>query len=235
MSTQRNRRRRNPAIVGAVIAAAATVAAAVIPVTVELVRGRLAGDAPPVASASPSGPAASPPASAEPPTVGVTGPGTPSPTVGAAPPSGGPSSPAPGEAPPEAGQQSLTELPEVDDFEGWQQEPQVVAGRRYDTVLSASPCWLNDNFTATFVTSRGYSTLEARVGVADDSVPAPLRFAVLVDGKSVFTTSVGLGRTRAVKVDVSEATQVGLRISTTSTDQCHDNNVGVWIDPRLRR
>ncbi|MEU4380197.1 hypothetical protein [Micromonospora echinofusca] len=43
------------------------------------------------------------------------------------------------------------------------------------------------------------------------------------------------GRTRPVKVDISDATQVSLRVSTTNLDQCHGDSTGVWIAPRVRR
>ncbi|MEV5764984.1 NPCBM/NEW2 domain-containing protein [Micromonospora sp. NPDC052213] len=127
-------------------------------------------------------------------------------------------------------------MPEVDDFDGWEQEPRLVAGEQRETVLAASPCWLNDNFTATFVVSRQYAVLEATVGIADDSAKAlPLRFTVLADRKVVFATTLGLGKTRAVRVDISDATHVSLQVSTTSLDQCHGDGIGVWIAPRVRR
>ncbi len=224
MSTQQNqrrtRRRPSPAILAAVIAAGATVFAAAVPITVELVRDGLSGQ--PASSPAPAtgapGPEATP--------TGAPGPAA---TATAA-------SPDPGAAAPDVpGMRYLTDLPEVDGFVGWDHTPQMVAGNRHERVLTASPCWLNDNFDAAFVTSRQYTWLEATVGLADESVPAPLTFAVLVDGKPVFSTRVGLGRTRPVRVDVRTATRVAIQVSTTSTEQCHDNTFGVWIDPRLRR
>lgn len=165
----------------------------------------------------------------------------PQPTTPAAP-TGLSPSPVPGTSGPPASQtagaevRSLTEMPEVDDFDGWEQEPRTVAGEPRETVLTASPCWQNDNFTATFVVSRQYAVLEATVGLADDSAKAlPLRFTVLADGRAISTATVGLGKTRAVRVDISDATQVSLRVSTTSLDQCHGDGVGVWIAPRVRR
>jgi hypothetical protein len=222
VSTPRRRRSSHPAIIGAVIAAVATVVAAAIPVALELVRDTGGGGAVPQAQGSPSVVPSQ-----------VVGPQTTAgPGSSAAPTSGAPSI----TAPVEAEVRSLVEMPEVDDWEGWQQEPRTVAGRRHETVLTASPCWLNDHYTATFVVSRQYRFLEAAVGIADDSpVALPLRFTVLVDRKKVFTTTVGLGKTRPVKVDISAATQVSLQVSTTSVDQCHGDSIGTWIAPRLRR
>ncbi|MGC4786925.1 hypothetical protein ACLQ22_03635 [Micromonospora sp. DT178] len=39
----------------------------------------------------------------------------------------------------------------------------------------------------------------------------------------------------SVLVDVSDSTQVSLRVSTTSVEQCHGDSLGAWIAPRLRR
>jgi hypothetical protein len=220
VSIQKRRRWFHPAIVGAVIAAVATVVAAAIPVALELARDTGGGGGAPSVQGTPS------PVQPEPTTPAATL--SPSPVPGTAAPSATEVA--------EADVRSLTEMPEVDDFDGWEQEPQIVAGVRRETVLTASPCWLNDNFTATFVVSRQFSVLEAVVGIADDSAKAlPLRFAVLVDGKAVSTTTVGLGKTRALRVGISGATQVSLRVSTTSLDQCHGDTTGVWIAPRVRR
>ncbi|SCL52754.1 NPCBM/NEW2 domain-containing protein [Micromonospora citrea] len=215
---QRRRRTSHPAIVGAVIAAVATVAAAAIPVALELTRDK--GGGTPVAQVTASTVPARPTGAA---TGSVPGAATGSGDVPASPPA-------------EAAVRSLTEMPEVSDFEGWEQEPRVVAGVRRDTVLTTSPCWLNDKFTVTFVVSRQFKVLEATVGLADDSPKAlPLRFTVLADRKAVFTTTVGLGKTRPVKVDIGDATQVSLQVGTTSLDQCHGDSIGVWIAPRVRR
>ncbi|MGW4502875.1 NPCBM/NEW2 domain-containing protein [Micromonospora sp. NPDC004336] len=107
---------------------------------------------------------------------------------------------------------------------------------RRDVVLTTSPCWVNDKFTVTFVVSRQFRVLEATVGLADDSpVALPLRFTVLADRKAVFTTTVGLGKVRPLRVDIGDATQVSLQVGTTSVDQCHGDSIGVWIAPRVRR
>lgn len=212
--TQRKRLLSNPTIIGAMIAASATVLAAAVPVVIELSRSRSAADAPTMPAATPTMPAVT--------TRAVATETATAPTV----------SPTPSQT---AGHQSLASMPETGNLEGWTQEPQLVAGQRRDVVLSASPCWLNDNFTATFVVSRRFSTLRASVGIADDSpVALPLLFSVLADGKAVFTAKVGLGKVRPVNVDISTATQVSLRVSTTSTDQCHGGTTGVWIAPEVR-
>ncbi|MDT0533159.1 NPCBM/NEW2 domain-containing protein [Micromonospora sp. DSM 115977] len=220
MSVPRRRRSSHPAIAGAVIAAVATVIAAAIPVALELTRDSSGGGAAPPVQGAPSS-------------------GQPSPTPPAAPtdPAPTPESPAVTASPsPPAGVVPLTEMREVDDFEGWEQEPLTVAGKRHEAVLTASPCWLNDSFTVTFVVSRQFRVFEAAVGIADESPKAmPLRFTVLSDRKEVFTTTVGLGRTRPVKVDISDSTQVSLRVSTTSVEQCHGDSLGAWIAPRVRR
>lgn len=209
MPTQRKRLLSNPTIIGAVIAASATVLAAAVPVVIELSKNRPAADPPTM-------PAATAPAVATETATAPTVSPTPSHTA-------------------ETGHQSLVSMPETDDLEGWTQEPQLVAGQTRDVVLAASPCWLNDDFTATFVVSRRFSTLRASVGIADDSpVALPLLFTVLADGKAVFTAKVGLGKVRPVNVDISTATQVSLRVSTTSTNQCHGDTTGVWIAPEVR-
>mgnify|MGYP002621216926 CR=1 FL=1 len=136
----------------------------------------------------------------------------------------------------DTGEVWLTNLPEVDDYGGWSRQPMVVSGQRHSVALSTSPCWLNDDFTATFVVSRRYSQLDAHVGIADDSpVGLPLDFAVLIDGEEIFTTSAGLGELLPVSVDIASATQVTLRVSTTSTAQCHGDTTGVWVAPRLTK
>ncbi|MFV2115974.1 NPCBM/NEW2 domain-containing protein [Micromonospora sp. LOL_025] len=221
MSVPRRRRSSHPAIVGAVIAAVATVVAAAVPVALELNRDTGGGAAPPVQGAPSTGPPQ--------PTAPAASTSTdPSPT---------PASPAVTASPsPQADVVPLTEMREMDDFEGWEQEPLTVAGKPHQAVLTASPCWLNDHYTVTFVVSRQFRVLEAAVGIADESPKArPLRFSVLSDSKEVFTTTVGLGRTRPVKVDISDSTQVSLRVSTTSVEQCHGDSLGAWIAPRLRR
>ena len=162
----------------------ATVVAAAIPVALELTRDTGGGGAaPPVQGAPSSGqPSPTPPAAPTDPA-----PTAESPTVTALP-------------SPSADVVPLTEMREVDDFEGWEQEPLTVAGKRHEAVLTASPCWLNDNYMVTFVVSRQFRVLEAAVGIADESPKGmPLRFTVLSDRKEVFTTTVGLGRTRPVK------------------------------------
>lgn len=198
----------------------ATVVAAAIPLALELTR-----------DAGGSG--------AAPPVQGAPSTGQPSPTLPAAPTDPAPapeSPPVTASSSPPAGVVPLTEMREVDDFEGWEQEPLMVAGKRHEAVLTASPCWLNDNYTVTFVVSRQFRVFEAAVGIADESPKGmPLRFTVLSDRKEVFTTTVGLGRTRPVKVDISDSTQVSLRVSTTSVEQCHGDSLGAWIAPRVRR
>ncbi|MGC4761244.1 NPCBM/NEW2 domain-containing protein [Micromonospora sp. DT46] len=222
MSVPRRLRSSNPAIVGAVIAAVATVVAAAIPVALELTRDAGGGGA--------AAPVQGTPSAARP------QPATPSATTGTGPPptSATPTVVASPSTPVDV--LSLVEMPEVDDFEGWEQEPLTVAGKLQEVVLTASPCWLNDHFMVTFVVSRQFRLLESTVGIADESPGGgALRFTVLADRKEVFTTTVGLGRTRPVNVDISDATQVSLRISTTNLDQCHGDSIGAWIAPRVRR
>ncbi|MEU5947765.1 NPCBM/NEW2 domain-containing protein [Micromonospora sp. NPDC047465] len=222
MSIPRRRRWFPPAIVGAVIAAVATVVAAALPVALELTRDTGSRGGAPSVQGTPSAVQPQPTTPAA--TTGLS----PSPVPGTSAPPAAPAG--------EAEVRSLTEMPEVDDFDGWEQEPRLVAGEQRETVLAASPCWLNDNFTATFVVSRQYAVLEATVGIADDSAKAlPLRFTVLADRKAVFATTLGLGKTRAVRVDISDATHVSLQVSTTSLGQCHGDGIGVWIAPRVRR
>jgi len=221
--TRPPRRFAHPTILAAIIAAVAAVAAAAIPVVAEVLRNptpRAAPDPPPVA------------APASPPAVAPTGSPVAAPgSSDAAAPTGGAAAPAP-----DPDVRALGDMSELGDFEGWSAEPQQVAGARHETVLAASPCWLNDDFTATFVVGRQYSRFEAAVGIADDArVARPLRFTVLVDDKPVFQTTAGLGRTRPVRVTISGATQLGIRVSTTSTDQCHGDTVGVWINPEVHR
>ncbi|MEU4779211.1 NPCBM/NEW2 domain-containing protein [Micromonospora sp. NPDC023633] len=222
MSIPRRRRSSHPAIVGAVIAAVATVVAAAIPVVLELTR-------------DPGGSGAASPVQGTP-STGQPQPTTPAAAIGTGP-TPTPVSPAVTASPsPQADVVPLVEMPEVDDFEGWEQEPVVVAGKPHDSVLTASPCWLNDHYTVTFVVSRQFRVLEAAVGIADDSPGGgALRFTVLSDRKEVFTTTAGLGKVRPVKVDVSAATQVSLRVSTTNVNQCHGDSIGAWIAPRVRR
>ncbi|MEU4773177.1 NPCBM/NEW2 domain-containing protein [Micromonospora sp. NPDC023644] len=219
MSIPRRRRPSHPAIVGAVIAAVATVVAAAIPVVLELTR-------------DPGGSGAASPVQGTP-SAGQPQPTTPAATTGTGP---SPTPAATASQPAQADVLPLVEVPQVDDLEGWEQEPLIVAGKRHDSVLSASPCWLNDHFTVTFVVSRQFRVLEAAVGIADDSPGGgALRFTVLSDRKEVFTTTAGLGKVRPVKVDISAATQVSLRVSTTNLDQCHGDSIGAWIAPRVRR
>ncbi|MEU6074061.1 NPCBM/NEW2 domain-containing protein [Micromonospora sp. NPDC047074] len=221
MANPRRRRSSHPAIIGAVIAAVATVVAAAIPVVWELTRDRGGSGAAAPVQGTPS--AAQPQSTAPATSTGAR----PAPTLAA--PAASPSRPAQPDVLP------LVDMAEMDDFEGWEQEPLIVAGKLRDPVLTTSPCWLNDHFTVTFVVSRQFRLLEAAVGIADESSAGALRFTVLADSKEVFTTSVGLGRTRPVKVDISDATQVSLRVSTTNLNQCHRDSIGVWIGPQLRR
>ncbi|MCF6472662.1 hypothetical protein FAF44_30335 [Nonomuraea sp. MG754425] len=132
---------------------------------------------------------------------------------------------------------SLVDQPPVsdDDKESWQEQPLAVNGKTYDKVLSTSPCWLNDHFSVTFLAGKKYTRLTASVGIADTSpVPRPLKFSVRADNRTVYTGSAGLGQLRDVDVDIRDAIQVSIVVSTTSTQQCHGDTVGVWIDPQLR-
>ena len=217
MTRTRNSKLFHPAIIGAVIAGVATVIAAALPLILSQEDNASPDDTPAMRQSVPvtaPGNTRTATAADSPPPASATG----APTQ-----AGG------------AGFQSLINLPELEDFEGWQQDPRTVADQDHPLSLSASPCWLNDNFTATFVVSRRFATLKASVGIADNSpVALPLRFTVLADGKAVFTTTAGIGQVRPVDVDIRRAVQVSLRVGTTSTDQCHGDTVGVWIDPRLQ-
>ncbi|MFI9594733.1 NPCBM/NEW2 domain-containing protein [Nonomuraea sp. NPDC052265] len=159
-----------------------------------------------------------------------------SPSAGSSTPTSAPSPSASASASAESQSFSLVDQPAItdDDKEGWGEDPLQVNGKTYDRVLSASPCYLNDNFSVTFVTGRKYARLTASIGVADTSpVARPLKFSVQADRRTVFSKSVGLGQVKKVDVDVRDAIQVSIVVSTTSTQQCHGDTTGVWIDPQL--
>lgn len=104
----------------------------------------------------------------------------------------------------------------------------------YTHALSAASCsTYSDNAVTTgFDLSRTYTRLLTKVGVSDDSPSgSSVKFEVLGDGRTLASTTAGLGAPQDIDVDVTGVLR--LQIVSTALSSGTGTCTVVWADPQL--
>ncbi|MBD3580505.1 NPCBM/NEW2 domain-containing protein [Streptomyces sp. KD18] len=75
---------------------------------------------------------------------------------------------------------------------------------------------------------------DATIGVRDDSPSGGrITFQALVDGRSVMKRELGVGESEKVKINVSGALRLMLKVSFTAGEHYDNYSYGSWGDARL--
>ncbi|HEX6471098.1 MAG TPA: NPCBM/NEW2 domain-containing protein [Streptosporangiaceae bacterium] len=130
----------------------------------------------------------------------------------------------------------LTDLDPAQESSGifgsdWKNAPETIDGHDYQQGMVTTDQASETDCTATrdYALSRQYSRLRAVVGFADDSQDTtPATFKVLLDGKTVRSATVQLGRTVTLNQDLRGAVRLGFFVDTN----CRAVSVALG-DPRL--
>ncbi|MGH3787924.1 MAG: NPCBM/NEW2 domain-containing protein [Pseudonocardiaceae bacterium] len=114
--------------------------------------------------------------------------------------------------------------------------PQTVNGVERTRPIALELGCFEDPQAVTYQLGRQYSRFEAVVGQNDSSTENdPVLFEVIVDGVTLFSSELGLGKEAPVSVDLGSAPQQGFRLTIQAGGHrdCNKKQVAVWSNARL--
>jgi NPCBM/NEW2 domain len=124
----------------------------------------------------------------------------------------------------------VEDLPYTQDSEPYDvREPANINGETYIHSQGAQFCGGDGDRRWTYNLGRKYDRLKATIGLDDNSPPnARVRYEVLVDGKSRYVKTLGLGESKRLDIPVEGALRVELISTTLNTKSSDVCGVTAW-------